>query len=250
MSLPAQPAGKQRAVWYGLVEEDDAASPLPSEINTVDHPRLSSLSISQDKLTVKYVGRGNHSQDVGAVRTDWPCPPRCLLYYFEVAIVDSGARGAIAVGFADGHFKLNRQPGWEPDSYAYHGYDGRRYADSERGEPYGPRVSTGDVVGCGLLAERREVFFTRNGQHLGVAFTEVGAMLYPTVGLHSPGEKGARMRKDPLPSRSPCPLHTKRPASCCGGGPSSSLYLLPLSPVRTQLLTSLLVASRVRACPQ
>ena len=111
------------------------------------------------------------------------------MYYFEVTIVDGGSRGSIAIGLADGSFALNRQPGWEPNSYGYHGYDGRRYADSERGEHFAPRFGTGDVVGCGLLAARREVFFTKNGQHLGVAFAEIApGRYYPTVGLHSPGE--------------------------------------------------------------
>jgi len=79
--------------------------------------------------------------------------------------------------------------GWEPNSYAYHGYDGRRYVDSERGEQYAPRFGTGDVIGCGLLAERREIFFTKNGAHLGIAFVDITTVVYPTVGLHSPGEK-------------------------------------------------------------
>ena len=61
--------------------------------------------------------------------------------------------------------------------------------DSERGEQYGPRFGTGDIIGCGLLTERRELFFTKNGAHLGVAFSEISAILYPTVGLHSPGER-------------------------------------------------------------
>ena len=70
------------------------------------------------------------SSTVGAVRTDWPCPQRCLVYYYEVTIANSGERGSIGIGLADVHFHLNRQPGWEPNSYAYHG-DGRRYVLSE-----------------------------------------------------------------------------------------------------------------------
>jgi hypothetical protein len=169
-----------------MTDADDPSQPLPTQLNTIDIERL---SISTDKLTVRYVGRGNHSQDVGAVRTDWPCPQRCLVYYYEITIVDTGTRGSIAVGLADTNFPLNRQPGWEPNSFAYYGYDGRRYVDSERGENYGPRFGAGDVIGCGLLTERREIFFTKNGTHLGVAFSDVSCVVYPTVGLHSPGEK-------------------------------------------------------------
>lgn len=145
MTQPShQPAGKSTSTWYGIVEEDDQSEPLPTELNTVDHPRF--LAVGKDKLTVRYVGRGNHSQDVGAVRTNCPCPQRCLVYYYEVTILEATASGIrIAVGMADGDFQLNRQPGWESSSYAYAGYDGRRYCDSERGESYGPRFGAGDV---------------------------------------------------------------------------------------------------------
>jgi len=138
---------------------------------------------------VRYTGRGNHSHDVGAVRTDWPCPRRCHVYYYEVTIEDSGNRGSIAVGLADATFQLHRQPGWEPNSYAYGGHDGRRYSDSERGEPFGPSFGAGDIVGCGLLQATREIFFTKNGVHLGVAFSAATIGLYPTIGLHSPNER-------------------------------------------------------------
>jgi hypothetical protein len=87
-TLPYQPAGAQSRAWYGMVEEDDAKERHPTELSTIDHPRF--LAISKDKLTVRYVGRGNHSQDVGAVRTDWPCPQRCLVYYYEVRALSFG----------------------------------------------------------------------------------------------------------------------------------------------------------------
>lgn len=52
---------------------------------------------------------------------------------------------------------------------------------------YGPRFGAGDTVGCGLDYARREIFFTLNGEYLGVAFEDVmaHAPLYPTVGIDS-----------------------------------------------------------------
>ena len=172
--------------WYDTVEEEDQLEPAPSELNTASHPRY--LVANKDKLTIRYVGKGNHTHDVGAIRANQPCPHRRLLYYFEITVLDAGSRGCIAVGLAGGSFELNRQPGWEANSYAYHGEDGRKYSESERGEAYGPSFTAGDVVGCGFLLSRREIFFTVNGRSLGPAFANVGRDLYPTVGLHSPGE--------------------------------------------------------------
>lgn len=52
---------------------------------------------------------------------------------------------------------------------------------------YGPRFGAGDTVGCGLDYARKEIFFTLNGQYLGVAFDGVitHTPLYPTVGIDS-----------------------------------------------------------------
>lgn len=52
---------------------------------------------------------------------------------------------------------------------------------------YGPRFGAGDTVGCGLDYARKEIFFTLNGQYLGVAFDSVipDTPLYPTVGIDS-----------------------------------------------------------------
>ncbi|KAL1503348.1 hypothetical protein AB1Y20_011400 [Prymnesium parvum] len=164
----------------------DAAEPLPSCMDITTRPR--SLVVGKDKLSLRYVGKGNHSHDAGSMRANHPCPKRCSVYYFEATVLDAGARGCVSIGLADQFFLLNRRPGWEANTYAYLGEDGKRYNDCERGEPYGPTFGTGDVVGCGLLCDRREVFFTKNGKHLGVAFSDIACSLYPTVSLHSPNE--------------------------------------------------------------
>ena len=163
-----------------------ASESRPTELDVASRPR--NLVVSKDKLTIRYVGKGNHSHDAGSMRTNHPCPKSCLLYYFEMTVLDSGERGSISIGLTDRLFPLNRRPGWEINSYSYLGESGRLFNNCERGEKYGPPFGTGDVIGCGLLCEQREIFFTKNGAHLGTAFSGVPCSLYPTVSLHSPNE--------------------------------------------------------------
>lgn len=63
-----------------------------------------------------------------------PCPAqvhssspvnRVLRSVFQVSIVDSGVRGTIAVGLVPQYYSLDHQPGWLPDSVAYHADDGK-----------------------------------------------------------------------------------------------------------------------------
>jgi hypothetical protein len=58
-------------------------------------------------------------------------------------------------------------PGWEKGSWAYHGDDGNLFLEEGRGVKYGDTYGTGDVIGCGADYEENELFFTKNGEHLG-----------------------------------------------------------------------------------
>lgn len=146
--------------------------------------------VSGDRLSAEYIGWGQHGYDVGAVQANRPVPPQRLLYYFEMTVEDRGRRGAIGIGFSDENFDTHHQPGWDPNSYGYHGDNGRVYRERGWGDPFGPTFSTGDTVGAGINYAAQEILFTKNGRLVGrTPFNDTEEPLYPTIGLHSYNEK-------------------------------------------------------------
>jgi hypothetical protein len=96
---------------------------------------------------------------------------------------------AIAVGLVPAEDAPFVMPGWSPGSYGYHGDDGNAYAGGSWNS-YGPPFGAGDVIGCGLANATGEIFFTKNGQLIDVAFRDASAAtatadLYFAVGVHS-----------------------------------------------------------------
>jgi len=91
----------------------------------------------------------------------------------------------------------HHMPGWEQGSYAMHSDDGNAYYNNSpsiyscKSFAYGPSFQrNGAVIGCGYNFKTKEVFFTQEGQFIGVAFTlpnqvEVGGIV-PCIGMHTP----------------------------------------------------------------
>ena len=107
--------------------------------------------------------------------------------YFEVTIIDIGIKD-IGIGLAvkDKFPLVGEMPGWSSHSYGYHGDDGRKFGDSSTAGLW-PSWMEGDIVGCGVIHETRDIFYTRNGALLGVAFAHISdTTLRPVVAFHSP----------------------------------------------------------------
>ncbi|KAJ7071552.1 SPRY-domain-containing protein [Mycena amicta] len=178
---------------------------LPTRWN--EHCRHESLSISPDGRDITFQGAScNGDKDAAAARTKHPIPPACGIYYYEVDILSKGNKGHISIGFAGKDVKLSRLPGWEPNSWGYHGDDGCSFAAEKTGTTFGPTYTTGDTIGCGIDFSANQAFFTKNGAFIGLifffasmpffyirigtVFKDVGKTidLYPSIGLRHSGE--------------------------------------------------------------
>ena len=77
----------------------------------------------------------------------------------------------IGVGFSSNKASLERLPGWEHESWAYHGDDGKTFSGESpgQGRPYGQTFGVNDTIGCGVNFSSGCAFFTKNGNYLGMA---------------------------------------------------------------------------------
>eukprot|EP00644_Phytophthora_capsici_P011124 jgi/Phyca11/506188/fgenesh2_kg.PHYCAscaffold_18_\ len=133
--------------------------------------------------------------------------------YYEVGLKGCGSVGLASVSDAATRnaygFGSGEHVGWKGVSYAYHGNDGD-FVFNDGAKPYGGEWSAfgpswgravaqpGNqeedaptfTVGCGLDADKHQVFFTLNGEMVGAAPTEVLPGDYAAaVSLHAFGDE-------------------------------------------------------------
>ncbi|CAG8735289.1 3503_t:CDS:2, partial [Cetraspora pellucida] len=175
--------------------------PLPTHWNVVDSSPSITI-VDDEKLTVKYNGLGRNWVDAASIRANHPIHPEIGLYYYEMTIIDRGDRGCIGIGLSKPATRLNRMPGWEPDTIGYHGDDGNLYCERGSGVKFGPLYTTGETVGCGINFFDKYVFFTKNGVILGIELQlsfegypfgaptkdKIMGEMYPMCGMESPNE--------------------------------------------------------------
>ncbi|KAL1599396.1 hypothetical protein SLS59_006413 [Nothophoma quercina] len=169
---------------------DEPVSPWPTRWN--DSDKFAQLDIEDGGRQAKFTGTTQKTHDEAAsVRADSAMPRQCGIYYYEVTVVSKGKDGRmIGVGFSGSKVALSRIPGWEPDSFAYHGDDGQIFNNTTSGKNYGPKFGTLDVIGCGINFRTNTAFFTKNGHMLGTAFRDLkpNVPYFPTIGMKKPGE--------------------------------------------------------------
>ncbi|KAI7874237.1 SPRY-domain-containing protein [Lichtheimia hyalospora FSU 10163] len=162
---------------------------LPSQWNVHDKSRH--LEIDPTGLELIYTGPGKTESHAASVRANFPIRRQCGIYYFEMKVLSKGEDGFIGIGFCSGKNGLDRLPGWDNDSWGYHGDDGHSFQECGTGDKYGPQFTTGDVVGCGVDLIHKTAFYTKNGTFLGPAFKTIKTHmdLFPCVGLRTVGER-------------------------------------------------------------
>ena len=149
-----------------LALEEDKSHPLPSRWNEED--KAAGLEILADGTEVRFNGITKQQDEAASVRADHPMPKEAGLYYFEVTVLSRFKEGYIGIGCSGPKVQLCRLPGWEADSWAYHGDDGYSFSATSAGKPFGPKFNAMDVIGCGVNFRTGNVFFTKNGVPLGM----------------------------------------------------------------------------------
>ncbi|KAI1878720.1 hypothetical protein JX265_002897 [Neoarthrinium moseri] len=194
-SITPKPAS-HLGMTYDLIERppsfenDDLVDPLPTKWNRDD--KYGGLEVIADGQEVKYTAQkppGEREHEAYAIRSDHAIANHVGIYYYEVAVLSRKRdESTICVGFTAKTVSLARPPGWESDSYGYHGDDGNIYNGQNVGKHYGPPFATGDTIGCGINFRTGTAFFTKNGVYQGIAFRDVKGKLYPVVGMKRNGE--------------------------------------------------------------
>ncbi|CAK5015231.1 unnamed protein product [Aphanomyces euteiches] len=123
-------------------------------------------TINDDMLVEGSAGAGFAS--VGA--------PDCITqtgkWYYEATLFTSGC---IQIGWADAAFSGASERGDGvgdgPHSWAYDGWRQMKWHGNS--SSYGLKWKAGDVIGCGVDCDAGILFFTLNGQYMGVAFRGV-----------------------------------------------------------------------------
>ena len=188
-SSNARIAPSHRGMTYDIIEsnppQEERLTPLPSRLSSTD--KSQGLDLLSEGTEVRYNGiTGKVDLEAASVRSDYPMSPQVGIYYYEITIRQKSKDCAVAIGFSSAKSSLERLPGWEPESWAYHGDDGKAFYGSQQGQSYSHTFGQGDTIGCGVDFNKGQAFFTKNGTDLGPAFRELdlpSTAIFPCISM-------------------------------------------------------------------
>mmetsp|Transcript_5593 Transcript_5593/g.8820 ORF Transcript_5593/g.8820 Transcript_5593/m.8820 type:complete len:164 (+) Transcript_5593:51-542(+) len=113
------------------------------------------------------------------------------VFYFEIKIKKMASKDRnIIIGLCDGDQKKEKLLGYGKQSFGYSANSRvlnnlKDSGISSHGKEFGTSFEEKDIVGCGFLIDKREIFFTRNGTYLGSPFNGITLpeTLYPAICL-------------------------------------------------------------------
>ncbi|GES76762.1 concanavalin A-like lectin/glucanase domain-containing protein [Rhizophagus clarus] len=113
-------------------------------------------------------------------------PTDSWFFYYEVTILSNpnNDKTTIAIGLATKPYPTFRLTGCNSNSVGYHSDEGKKFHnDGLTGTKYAEKWGEiGDVIGCGYYPNTGQVFFTKNGKNLGIAYTGLFHVWFPTIG--------------------------------------------------------------------
>lgn len=145
------------------------------------------VEVSEDGLSVKCVDDDLEDAEPVCVVAATPFVRSDGFSYFEVDVIHPGTRSITAVGIVEKDtYASDKMPGWARESIGYHADDACAFHNTGWGRQWGKRFGAGDVVGCGIIWDTGEVFYSLNGEFLGVAYrATTSAQYYAAVGFRN-----------------------------------------------------------------
>ena len=155
--------------------------------NKMDRVRIApTVRIEEDGLTVTCTDPDMEDAEPATAVAATPFRKEDGFSYFEVEVINAGLRGIVAVGLVSDGYDLDKMPGWDHESIGYHADDACAFHNTGWGRQWGKRYGDGDVVGCGIIWETGEVFYSLNGEFLGVAYRSPAVKeYYAAVGFRN-----------------------------------------------------------------
>ena len=97
------------------------------------------------------------------------------VFYFEIKLKRATAKRQIVVGFAQNEVSQSQQLGQLKNQFGMRA-DGKLFCVDQLSilnQEVFEGFTQSDIVGCGLLLSKKEIFYTVNGKYLGVCFKNV-----------------------------------------------------------------------------